>query len=112
MNLIETCTNTLVSGIRKGAVYRDYRKALKALEDMPEVKKKVDELRLLNYQMQQDNDIDLYRAMNEIDNRFDELRTIPEACEFLEAELSLCRQLQDINATIHQGINIDVPLDL
>ena len=39
----------------------------------------------------------------------DELLEIPQVREFLLAEQALCRQLQNINATIHQGIEIDVP---
>lgn len=110
MNLIDTCTNTLAAAIRQSSIYKDYRKALKELEAMPEIKARVDELRILNYKLQNDESgIDLYDAIDQIDNQFEELRRIPQVTAFLTAELALCKQLKNINATIHQGINIDIP---
>ncbi len=74
------------------------------------LKEQVDELRKLNYQIQAEgDDINLYDAIDDIDSKMDELCRIPEVNRFLEAELTLCRQLQSIDASIHQGIQLDIP---
>ena len=110
MSLIETCTERLAAAIRTGDVYKRYKKALDELKLMPEEKAKMDELRILNYRMQnEEKDIDLYESIDQVAERMDELLEIPQVREFLLAEQALCRQLQNINVTIQQGIEIDVP---
>lgn len=110
MSLIDTCTNVLIRGILRGKVYQEYKAALEALQKMPDVKRRVDEMRLLNYQMQMnDEEIDLYDSIDQIDSQMEELSRIPEVAVFMESELALCRQLQEINAVIHQGIHLDIP---
>ena len=47
--------------------------------------------------------------MDDLDEKMDALSGIPEVNRFLDAELALCRQLQDIGTAIHQGIHLDVP---
>lgn len=110
MSLIDTCTNALIQVILRGKVYQDYKTSLEELQKMPDVKRRVDEMRLLNYQMQNnDEEIDLYDFIDQIDCQMEELRKIPQVSAFMESELALCRQLQEINALIHQGISLDIP---
>ena len=52
MSLIETCTERLAAAIRTGDVYKRYKKALDELKLKPEEKAKMEELRILNYRMQ------------------------------------------------------------
>lgn len=110
MKLIDTCTRYLIQAILHGKVYREYKAALDELEKMPDIKRRVDEMRLLNYQMQMDeSDMDLYDSIDQIDSQLEELHRIPQVTVFLESELALCRQLREINARIHQGINLNIP---
>lgn len=110
MSFIDTCTDMLVSAIKNGSVYRQYCIALEEVNKIPGLKEKVDELRRLNYRVQnQEEGIHLYEVIDDLDSRMEELRKIPEANQFLEAELALCRQLQKISNAVHQGINLDIP---
>ena len=96
--------------IKNGVVYKQYCTALEEIKAVPGLKEQVDELRKLNYQIQAEgDDINLYDAIDDIDSKMDELCRIPEVNRFLEAELTLCRQLQSIDASIHQGIQLDIP---
>lgn len=110
MSLIDTCTAHLISAIVNGSVYKQYMHALEALRKVPGLKEQVDDLRRMNYRIQNaDVDINLYDEMDVIDKRMEELCSIPEASQFLDAELALCRLLQDINTEIHLGVHLDIP---
>lgn len=110
MSIIDVCVDKLVTAIRNGIVYKQYSAALEDLKAIPGLKEQVDELRKLNYQIQAaEDDINLYDAIDDVDLKMDELCRIPEVNQFLEAELALCKQLQGIDASIHQGIQLDIP---
>lgn len=110
MTFIDTCTDMLISAIKNGSVYKQYCQALDAVNKIPGLKERVDELRCLNYRIQNDNEaINLYETIDDLDERMEELCKISEVNQFLEAELELCRLLQKISTAIHQGINLDVP---
>lgn len=110
MSFIDTCTDMLISAIRNGSVYKQYCQALEAVNRVPGLKERVDELRRLNYRVQnQSEDINLYEVIDDLDERMEELCKIEEVNQFLEAELALCKQLQGISTAIHQGIDLDVP---
>lgn len=110
MSFIDTCTDMLISAIRNGSVYKQYCAALEAVNKMPGLKEKVDELRRLNYRIQNEGEeINLYEAIDDLDEQMEELCKISEVNQFLEAELALCRQLQAIGAAVHKGIDLDVP---
>ena len=110
MSFIDTCTDILISAIKNGSVYKQYCEALEAVRKVPGLKEKVDELRCLNYRVQnEDKEINLYEAIDDLDEKMEELCKVSEVNQFLEAELALCRQLQAIGTAIHQGINLDIP---
>ena len=110
MSIIDVCVDKLVHAIKNGVVYKQYCTALEEIKAVPGLKEQVDELRKLNYQIQAEgDDVNLYDAIDDIDSKMDELCRIPEVNRFLEAELTLCRQLQSIDASIHQGIQLDIP---
>lgn len=110
MSFIDTCTDMLISAIQNGSVYRQYCVALEEVKKIPGLKERVDEYRRLNYIVQnQNNEIELHEAIDDLDAKMQELCKISEVNQFLEAELALCRQLQNISTAIHQGINLDIP---
>ncbi len=110
MSFVETCTEMLVSAIKNGSVYKEYCAALKAVQQIPGLKDQVDEIRCLNYRVQNiSEEAKLYEEMDKLDKKMESLSQILEVNRFLDAELALCRQLQDIGTAIHQGIHLDVP---
>ena len=110
MSFIDTCTEMLVSAIKNGSVYKQYCAALEAVNEVPGLKEKVDELRSLNYRVQnQEEGSRLYDAIDDLERNTEELCKFYEVNQLLEAELALCRQLQGITTGIHRGINLDIP---
>ena len=90
--------------------YKQYCTALEAVNKIPGLKEQVDDLRRMNYRVQNEyEDKNLYEVIDDLDVKMEELCKIEEVNQFLEAELALCKQLQGISTAIHQGINLDVP---
>lgn len=110
MSFIDTCTEMLISAIKNGSVNKQYCVALEAVNKIPGLKEQVDDLRRMNYRVQNEyEDKNLYEVIDDLDEKMEELCKIEEVNQFLEAELALCKQLQGISTAIHQGINLDVP---
>ena len=110
MGNVEVYVDRLIQEIKSGVVYRQYTVALENLNQNPELKQQVDELRRLNYQVQAESDArNLYDAIDDIESKIDKLSCVPEVTQFLEAELALCRQLQSVEVRLHQGINLHIP---
>ena len=110
MSFVETCTEMLVSAIRNGSTYKEYCAALDAVFKIPGLKVLVDQIRRQTSRVQKaSEETKLYEEMDDLDEKMDALSGIPEVNRFLDAELALCRQLQDIGTAIHQGIHLDVP---
>ena len=94
MSFIDTCTEMLISAIKNGSVYKQYCIALEAVNKIPGLKEQVDDLRRMNYRVQNEyEDKNLYEVIDDLDIKMEEL----------------CKQLQGISTAIHQGINLDVP---
>ena len=109
MSFIDTCTEMLISAIKNGSVYKQYCAALEAVNGVPGLKEKVDELRSLNYRVRNQEEGSSLYAMDDLERSTEELCKIYEVNQFLEAELALCRQLQGITTAIHRGIKLDIP---
>ena len=110
MSFIDTCTEMLISAIKNGSAYRQYCAALEEIKKTPGLKEQVDELRRLNYQIQNEsNNINLDTTLEKLDEKMEKLCRIVEVNQFLDAEMALCRQLQEISAAVHQGIYLDIP---
>lgn len=110
MSFIDTCTEMLISAIKNGSAYKQYCAALEEIKKTPGLKEQVDELRRLNYQIQnQSNEMNLETALENLDEKMEKLCRIVEVNQFLDAEMALCKQLQEINTAVHQGIYLDIP---
>ena len=101
MSFIDTCTEMLISAIKNGSAYKQYCAALEEIKKTPGLKEQVDELRRLNYQIQnQSNEMNLETALENLDEKMEKLCRIVEVNQFLDAEMALCKQLQEINTAV------------
>lgn len=83
MSFIDTCTEMLISAIKNGNSYRQYCAALEEIKKTPGLKEQVDELRRLNYQIQnQSTDINLDTALENLDEKMEKLCRIVEVNHF------------------------------
>ena len=79
MSYIDYYVNRVIEEIKSESVYRQYTTSLEKLNANPEIKRQVDELRRLNYQAQiKNDDIDSYDNRDHIDDKKNDLSSIPE----------------------------------
>lgn len=110
MESIDKAINILLEEIKKDAAYREYKQHEAILMSDPELLSRVDRFRAENFHMQnQESPEDQFQSMDRLIQESDELRKIPEANAFLEAELALCKLVQKISKDIVMGIQMHTP---
>ena len=106
MNLDEAIDN-FIGFLKDTDIYKEYRSALEELNKDPELKRRVDDFRQRNYNFQQSEDIDL----NEYDQFRSEMvgfRASDQRVDaFLDAELALCRMIQDVSYRITEALDFE-----
>ncbi|MCR4791571.1 MAG: YlbF family regulator [Lachnospiraceae bacterium] len=107
MEQIDEALDNFISSIRETDIYKEYRTALEELKKDPELKRRVDDFRQRNYNFQQSDEIDL--------NEYDQFRSEmvgfrasdPRVDAFLDAELALCRMIQDASYKITEALDFE-----
>ena len=106
MNLDEAIDN-FIGFLKDSDIYKEYRSALEELNKDPELKRRVDDFRQRNYNFQQSEEIDL----NEYDQFRSEMvgfRASDQRVDaFLDAELALCRMIQDVSYRITEALDFE-----
>lgn len=51
----------------------------------------------------------MYDITDEVENRYEKLRKVPEVNAYLEAELDVCRMLQQVQEQFRNGIDLNIP---
>lgn len=96
-------------GFRISEVQR-YLACEEMLKSNPELKKQIDEFRVAVFHMNNDDTQgDLYDITDEVENRYEKLRKVPEVNAYLEAELDVCRMLQQVQEQFRNGIDLNIP---
>ena len=106
MNLDEAIDN-FIGFLKDTDIYKEYRSALEELNKDPDLKRRVDDFRQRNYNFQQSDDIDL--------GEYDSFRTEMlgfraenlTADQFFEAELALCKMMQDTTYRITEALDFE-----
>ena len=110
MNKIQECVEKLLEVIREDSAYQRYLACEEMLKSNPELKKQIDEFRVAVFHMNNDDtQEDLYDITDEVENRYEKLRKVPEVNAYLDAELALCKMMQRICVKLAEGIEMDVP---
>lgn len=112
MDKIEECTKALLDAVEESEDYTRYRKLQEQLDQQPELKKKIDEFRIRNYNLQREENIDLFEAVDQLEAEYTELRKDTLVNAYLESELSVCRRMQRIMNTFSEKLMISIPEQL
>ena len=95
MDAVNRNIHLLLNSIQKSDVYRTYKKQEAILEKNPELVSRVQHFRSDNFRLQNEERGNLLQN--------------PEVNAYLDAELALCRMMQQICKTLTDGIEIKVP---
>lgn len=98
----------LSQAIVRSNEYRDYREALAALKEQPDLYAQVNELRRQNFARQNGMEGTMsYEEYSNLSALSKNLHTNPVASRFLNSEVGLGRLIQDINRNVMSDIEFD-----
>lgn len=109
MREVDRLKNELAQAVKNSEEYAEYLHYKNMLNQKPELEKAVNEIRRLNYEFH--NSDDLKNSIHEIDDMKQKLDYVHEnhlANDYLKAELCLCRMIQDICNNIIEDIELDL----
>lgn len=110
MDELNTLVEELLAVVRSGEVYQIYRKEEEKMKQNPELLRRVDEFRANNFYLQQEADGDsLFEVTERLQQESLELRRDPQVNAYLDAELALCRLLQQVCKKVIDGVEIRLP---
>lgn len=105
---IDAATDDFISAILKSDIYITYAMQRDKLKQQPEIREQVVKFREENYRLQKTLDGDeLLNALDELQEKYDNLRSMTLVEDFLAAELAFCRMMQEVNTKITEAIDFD-----
>lgn len=108
MSEFDSTVESLITVIHNTKEYQAFLREKEKVARFPELKQKINEYRLKNYELQNStNDDELFDKMEEFDREYEEFRDDPLVSDFLEAELDFCRMMQDMNLRITAALDFD-----
>lgn len=111
MEEINRATQELVAAIKGSEIYKQYLNEKEKLQDFPRLKDGIDEYRKKNFELQNSQDVDnLFERVDEFEREYEDFRENPFVNDFLAAELSICRLIQEVYVSITEAINFDMEL--
>ena len=110
-NTLEESISRLLASIKESAEYIEFEKQKEILSQNPDLKKRVDAFRAKNYRIQSQCSSDqLFEVVEQMGKESAELRRLPLVNAYLDAELALCRLIQQVCVSITEGIELNIPV--
>ena len=105
---IKRATEDFANVIKNTDVYKHYFQMKEKVKAYPELKEKIDEFRWKNFELQTRCEQDeLYYKMELFEREYEEFRKNPMVNDFLAAELSFCRMMQNIYSDLADRIEFE-----
>lgn len=106
MSGVEMALQQLIAEILVSDTYKEYDIQRNKVNQVPDLKAKIDEFRVRNFelQMSEDNALD---KIDQFEREYANFRENPLVSDFLAAELAFCRMIQDINAQIAEAMHFE-----
>ncbi|MDO5703013.1 MAG: YlbF family regulator [Lachnospiraceae bacterium] len=102
--------DALVDALRNSAMYRRYRDSSKVLTSKPDLFRQVMELRKQTIDMYHDPGAgDLAESTDRLAAQFEEVTSVPEVYEFLEAEEAMIQMLKTIDRRVYGCVGLHLP---
>jgi cell fate (sporulation/competence/biofilm development) regulator YlbF (YheA/YmcA/DUF963 family) len=106
--MIEKAAFAFAADIKETDVYKEYRQSLDIIKQDVMLYKKVNEYRLKNFELQtMEQTDDLLDKVDRLEQEYEAITDHPAASDFLRAELSFCRMMQDINNCISTVLDFE-----
>ena len=108
MNQLSKALTELVSQLKDTSQYREYLREKEKIKAHPELKAQIDDYRKMIYEVQNLTDEKaIYDKMGQFEREYAQFGEEPMVNDFLEAELALCRLIQDIEESITGSLDFE-----
>lgn len=105
---VEKGTEHLIRAILDSETYQSFEIQRDKLKGMPELKIKINEFRIRNYELQNsEHTEDLFDRMDALESEYAAFRENPVVEDFLTAELKLCRLMQEVYARLTEAVDLE-----
>lgn len=95
-----------IDKILESEEYREYARLRDLVKQDAQLREKINEFRIRNFEMQVSLDR-VFERMESFEREYEEFLENPLVAEFLEAELAFCRMMQRNNTVIMDAIDFD-----
>ena len=97
-----------IDAIKNTKEYREYEIQKEKGKRFPELKARIDEYRLKNYELQNESmSSNLMEELERLQDQYKDLLDTPLVSDFLQAELDFCRMMQNVNIYITDALNFE-----
>ena len=91
--------------------YKRYEKNRDKVREYPGLQEEINAYRRKNYKLQK-SDEELFDRIDAFEKEYEQFRSNPVVEEYLQAELAVCRMIQEIYTQIAEAIDLDIYLDM
>lgn len=106
MDNIDKSLQQLIADILSSEIYHAYDVQRNLVNQQPELKAQIDRYRFLNLQLQT-NENTTFEQIDQFEREYASFRENKLVSDFLAAELSFCRLLQDINMRLTDAMHFE-----
>lgn len=105
---VQEALEQLAQAVKESEVYREYRRQSERVDNAGDMREKMDEYRVRNFELQNSVQTeDLLDKLDDFEREYEKFREDPLVEEFLDAELAFCRMMQEIDVKLAEAMDFE-----
>ena len=105
---VQEALEQLAQAVKESEVYREYRRQSERVDNAGDMREKIDEYRVRNFELQNSVQTeDLLEKLDDFEREYEKFREDPLVEEFLDAELAFCRMMQEIDVKLAEAMDFE-----
>ena len=105
---VQEALEQLAQAVKESEVYREYRRQSERVDNAGDMREKIDEYRVRNFELQNSVQTeDLLDKLDDFEREYEKVREDPLVEEFLDAELAFCRMMQEIDVKLAEAMDFE-----
>ena len=105
---VQEALEQLAQAVKESEVYREYRRQSERVDNAGDLREKIDEYRVRNFELQNSVQTeDLLDKLDDFEREYEKFREDPLVEEFLDAELAFCRMMQEIDVKLAEAMDFE-----
>ena len=105
---VQEALEQLAQAVKESEVYREYRRQSERVDNAGDMREKIDEYRVRNFELQNSVQTeDLLDKLDDFEREYEKFREDPLVEEFLDAELAFCRMMQEIDVKRAEAMDFE-----